>query len=66
MRVRQGRRGSRVRYLQQVIERVVAALLHDAVELVRVDLAITITVGLVNHVLHTPTNKMGPGNERLA
>merc|ERR1712178_143214 len=29
----------------------VALLLHDAVELVNVDLAITITVGLVDHVL---------------
>jgi hypothetical protein len=29
----------------------VALLLHDAVELVKVDLAITVTVGLVDHVL---------------
>ena len=37
--------------VQQVVERVVATLLHDAVELVRVDLAIAVTVGLVDHVL---------------
>merc|ERR1719263_3435 len=34
----------------EVLEEV-ALLLHDAVELVEVDLAITITVGLVDHVL---------------
>merc|ERR1711896_49328 len=34
----------------EVLEEV-ALLLHDAVELVKVDLAITITVGLVDHVL---------------
>mmetsp|Transcript_3376 Transcript_3376/g.5541 ORF Transcript_3376/g.5541 Transcript_3376/m.5541 type:complete len:232 (-) Transcript_3376:4-699(-) len=37
--------------VEQVVERVVAALLHDAVELVRVDLAVAVAVGLVDHVL---------------
>ena len=37
--------------VEEVIQRIVATLLHDAVELVRVDLTITIAVGLVNHVL---------------
>jgi len=33
------------------IERVVTTLLHDAIELLRVDLAIAITVSLVDHIL---------------
>jgi hypothetical protein len=37
--------------VEEVVERVVAALLHDAVELVRVDLAVAVAVGLVDHVL---------------
>ena len=37
--------------VEQVIEWVVTTLLHDTVELIRVDLAITVAVRLINHVL---------------
>merc|ERR1712216_167181 len=40
--------------VEQVVERVVAALLHDAVELLRVDLAVAVAVRLVDHVLELP------------
>ena len=40
-------RASIVVVVQQVVERVVAALLHDAVELLRVDLAVAVAVRLV-------------------
>lgn len=41
-----GKQGARL-----TIERVVTTLLHDAIELLRVDLAIAITVSLVDHIL---------------
>ena len=61
----EGEKGGRFTHiiLEQVIERVVAALLHDAVELVRVDLAVAIAVGLVDHVLHAQGTKKCPGNK---
>lgn len=37
--------------VEQVVKRVVTTLLHDAVELLGVDLAIAVAIGLVDHVL---------------
>mmetsp|Transcript_36388 Transcript_36388/g.44448 ORF Transcript_36388/g.44448 Transcript_36388/m.44448 type:complete len:239 (-) Transcript_36388:128-844(-) len=37
--------------IKEIIQRVIASFLHDTVEFVRVDLAISVTISLVNHVL---------------